>query len=252
MCHVKKAFLKEKHSFKFHLFSTKHVYWNNLYLKKKKKKKNPTFGGWTESFQSFVNTAHQNFREFMLAGAKDRRNGTSPPLCHTHTLFSTPTFHFWINHEGAERGAQELLCTWDSLCALAQWYLCQIVRCVAWGHTRVIPDRKQNKALAMWGEVKRGTVATSCVSVSVWGCWDTVQSHRSVTEEHQERDGFHPVALDLNPWRPGQGNGQGHISPADEAETQLKKERDKVVQYQSRAGTLVSPVAPTALLWENT
>lgn len=64
---------------------------------------------------------------------------TSPPLCHTHAL-------------GAERGAQEPLCTWDSLCALAQWYLCQIVRCVDCGHTRVLPDKKQNKDLPMLGE----------------------------------------------------------------------------------------------------
>lgn len=51
---------------------------------------------------------------------------------------------------------------------------------------------------------------------------------------------------------PRTGTGQGYISPADEAETQLKKERDKVVQYQPRSGTQVSPVAPTALLRENT
>lgn len=107
---------------------------------------------------------------------------TSPPLCHTHTLFPTPTFHFWINH-GAERGAQELLCTWDSLCALAQWYLCQIVRCVACGYTRVIPDRKQNKALAMWGE-KRHLCASLSLGV-LRHSWVASQCYRGTPGERR-------------------------------------------------------------------
>lgn len=132
----------------------------------RKRKKNPTFGGWMESFQSFVSYCSITTLEsscWLQLRTEGKR--ASPPLCHTHTLFSTPTFHFWINH-GAERGAQELLCMWDSLCALAQWYLCQIVRCVACRYTPVIPDRRQNKALAMWGE-KRHRRNFLCANLSL-------------------------------------------------------------------------------------
>lgn len=194
---------------------------------------------------------HHDFREFMLAAAKDRRKedeSTSVSLPHSFfhsyiSLLNKPWRSINRSSGGAVHVGFPLCC--GSIILVPNSEVCSL-------RIHTSDSRQEAKQSSSDCEVKRGTVATSCVPISVWGCWDTVQSHCSVTEEHQERDGFHQVALDLNPWRPGQGNGQGYISPTDEAETQLMKERDKVVQNQSRAGIRVSPVAPAALLWENT